>query len=568
MQKNDESVTSCPSSAEKKDKALPGTTSTTLKFYTGSPGVERTEGVIYLYTENQKTSLTEGGCHSEMICILAVPASMTLTYLLRFVAPVEPCLKNIKIIQDGTPNQYMVLLKFKSEEHATDFYSTVNNVAYNSFEPDICRLVYVANVETVKSCDGGSPPVSAWPVSNERCVICHETMDVSVKGIHGILTLLCNHSFHISCMFCWKGMTCPLCRHVLTPEIITNNKCFNCETQQSLWICLTCGQVCCFQNAGGHAYQHYQCYTDHIYCMQLENNQVWDHAGNNYVDHLVQNIDGKLVAIDEHDKGGNAVEDAVEEMSEEPVRNFQDQIFQTRDTVMYSEMNVLEKTFREIGRGAFCRYLRLPRMKVESSRKIEHMQSLYSMVTKKLDFKLAQETSDMQDQQRDQEDWQKKVKDVEVAFRKKDQEISDLQDQLSDQEDWRKRVIDLELELGKKKIDDMHNQLSDKEDCQKRVKDLELELGKKDQEISDMLSDKEDCQKRVKDLELELGKKDQKISDVQDLQRDLMSHIGGEQAVARCSAARQQEIRGGQIGIKPKGSASDKTGKKSRGKKR
>ena len=36
------------------------------------------------------------------------------------------------------------------QEYADDFYTTFNNQPFNSIEPDLCHLVYVAKVETIK----------------------------------------------------------------------------------------------------------------------------------------------------------------------------------------------------------------------------------------------------------------------------------------------------------------------------------------------------------------------------------------------------------------------------------
>ena len=43
------------------------------------------------------------------------------------------------------------------------------------------------------------------------CPVCLERMDESIEGI---LTILCNHSFHDVCLAKWQGdSTCPVCRY-------------------------------------------------------------------------------------------------------------------------------------------------------------------------------------------------------------------------------------------------------------------------------------------------------------------------------------------------------------------
>ena len=61
------------------------------------------------------TSLDPYVPKSEMICILAIPATVSCQDLLQFIAPCRSTMEHIKIIKDGTPNQYMALLKFKCQ---------------------------------------------------------------------------------------------------------------------------------------------------------------------------------------------------------------------------------------------------------------------------------------------------------------------------------------------------------------------------------------------------------------------------------------------------------------------
>jgi len=110
---------------------------------------------------------------------------------------------------------------------ADGFYLEFNGKAYNSFDDTICLVAYVSRVETVKQSDGGGFPISGttdttvWshlvsflalvtysflfsaPGHTElpTCPVCLERMDESVDGL---LTILCNHSFHTSCLIQWS----------------------------------------------------------------------------------------------------------------------------------------------------------------------------------------------------------------------------------------------------------------------------------------------------------------------------------------------------------------------------
>ena len=50
-----------------------------------------------------------------MVCLLAVPCSVTTHDLLQFTAPCYAGILHFRIIRDASPNQYMVLIKFRSQ---------------------------------------------------------------------------------------------------------------------------------------------------------------------------------------------------------------------------------------------------------------------------------------------------------------------------------------------------------------------------------------------------------------------------------------------------------------------
>ncbi|XP_023372635.1 BRCA1-associated protein isoform X2 [Otolemur garnettii] len=224
-----------------------------ISFFSGNPSVEIVHGIMHLYKTNKMTSLKEDVRRSAMLCILTVPATMTSHDLMKFVAPFNEVIEQMKIIRDSTPNQYMVLIKFSEQ--------------------------------------GASLPVMDL-TELPKCTVCLERMDESVNGI---LTTLCNHSFHSQCLQRWDDTTCPVCRYCQTPEPVEENKCFECGVQENLWICLICGHIGCGRYVSRHAYKHFE-ETQHTYAMQLTNHRVWDYAGDNYVHRLVASkTDGKIV---------------------------------------------------------------------------------------------------------------------------------------------------------------------------------------------------------------------------------------------------------------------------------
>lgn len=189
------------------------------------------------------------------------------------------------------------LLKFSNQRSADEFYNSLNGTAYNSFEPDVCNLAYVARVEVIKDSKTCHMPINGF-TELPTCPVCLERMDESVQGI---LTILCNHSFHGKCLDQWYDSSCPVCRYCQTPELLPDNRCVVCgspsTTQDTLWICLVCGHIGCGRYVEGHAYKHFKD-TGHTFAMQLGmNNRVWDYAGDNYVHRLLQNKDGEPVEL-------------------------------------------------------------------------------------------------------------------------------------------------------------------------------------------------------------------------------------------------------------------------------
>ncbi|XP_061603187.1 BRCA1-associated protein isoform X2 [Phyllopteryx taeniolatus] len=262
-----------------------------ISFFSGNPSVEVVHGIMHLYKTDKMTSLTEDVGRSAMVCILTVPAAMTSHDLMKLMAPFNDVMEHMKIIRDSTPNQYMVLIKFSTQADADSFYTACNGRQFNSIEEAVCQLVYVERAEVFKSEEGAGLPVMEL-TELPKCTVCLERMDESVNGI---LTTLCNHSFHSQCLQRWEDASCPVCRYCQTPEPVEENKCFECGVQENLWICLICGHIGCGRYVSRHAYKHFE-ETQHTYAMQLTNHRVWDYAGDNYVHRLVASkTDGKMV---------------------------------------------------------------------------------------------------------------------------------------------------------------------------------------------------------------------------------------------------------------------------------
>ncbi|KAG0291569.1 hypothetical protein BGZ96_005069 [Linnemannia gamsii] len=294
------------------------------------------------------------------VCVLAVPSYLSPGDFLNFVGPVRPNVSHFRIIRDSVPNRFMVLMKFRTKEATAEFYTHYNGKVFSSLEPEICHVVYLKSIEI----RAGSMPPYAFPFLNDdpflqshhslstaatqpetregphhhqqqhgsgnnsllhtehglaelpTCPVCLERMDSSVTGL---LTILCQHTFHCHCLSKWGEGSCPVCRYsqktiTTKPSTATGgvgtgltattdgvsedqNECAICGTTENLWICLICGHIGCGRYQEKHAYHHYY-ETSHLYALELESQRVWDYAGDGYVHRLIQNkADGKLVEL-------------------------------------------------------------------------------------------------------------------------------------------------------------------------------------------------------------------------------------------------------------------------------
>ncbi|KAK7480039.1 hypothetical protein BaRGS_00028676, partial [Batillaria attramentaria] len=286
---------------------------------------------------------------------------------------------------------------------------------------------------------GGSLPMPGL-TELPHCPVCLERMEESVDGV---LTVLCNHSFHMSCLAQWGDTTCPVCRYCQTPEEVPDQRCMECGSQESLWICLICGSVGCGRYVGLHAYRHFQ-ETNHTYAMQLGSNRVWDYAGDNYVHRLAQNkSDGKLVQVDE---GGNVVQ-------EEKLDSITLEYTYLLTTQLESQRRYFEEKIIEATEDANRRVIELEdQLKEERDDKHKMVERLSEVTKEKhvldkkcsqLQGRLSKVLGELQEERdinksllENQQLWQKRVTSLETTVKdlseSKDKEISELRDQLRD----------------------------------------------------------------------------------------------------------------------------------------
>ncbi|XP_060650630.1 BRCA1-associated protein isoform X1 [Drosophila nasuta] len=415
------------------DESKPGATASNfpkeIGYFSGNPIVEVTKGIIHLYKTNERKAIKEAP--SNQLCLLAVPATLNCHDLLNFIAPCHAVIRHVRIVRDGSPNQFMVLLEFRSNEAALEFYKSYNGIAYNSLEPDsLCHAVWVSAVERGEH---GLPPFGHTELPT--CPVCLERMDESVDGV---LTILCNHAFHASCLMKWGDSTCPVCRHVQTPELVEDSVCMECEGIDSLWICLICGHVGCGRYQGGHAAAHFRA-TNHTFAMQLGTSSVWDYAGDNFVHRLFQNkSDGKLVASQtEKDEREDKIDSMQMEFTYlltaqmETQRKYYEDLIERKEQEWQKDKTSASEKTTEIDELQQTQQA-MVKEKQNLERKLAHHGTKLKEMTKQL----AEERELSKAFQTNQSSWHVKYKNLEKQYNEfkhnHDKEVSELQEQLRD----------------------------------------------------------------------------------------------------------------------------------------
>eukprot|EP01130_Rhizamoeba_saxonica_P003514 TRINITY_DN1479_c0_g1_i1.p1 TRINITY_DN1479_c0_g1~~TRINITY_DN1479_c0_g1_i1.p1 ORF type:complete len:491 (-),score=112.46 TRINITY_DN1479_c0_g1_i1:53-1525(-) len=265
-----------------------------IYFMMGNPSVESINACLYLYNEmDADVSLTEGGT-SRVVLAYGIPTFMSIYEFVQFIGTSSKHLSHIRILSEGqTRKQYMILLKFHSLTHAVELFSTLNGKNFTSLSKEVCYIGFVRKVKFLRKNN-----FSLFPTQDEsdeadaNCTICLEKLSFSSDPL---LTILCGHSFHSSCLLEWKDENkCPICRYRQFPTGDLST-CYKCGTEENVWVCLICGYVGCSRYQKKHSIQHYH-ETKHTYALEVETQKVWDYASEGYVHRLIQNeIDQKLV---------------------------------------------------------------------------------------------------------------------------------------------------------------------------------------------------------------------------------------------------------------------------------
>ncbi|XP_012570182.1 BRAP2 RING ZnF UBP domain-containing protein 2 isoform X2 [Cicer arietinum] len=282
------------SEAEEEKQSESCSFSTSLfNFSSGNPRIEETRGLMHVFPEDTPSSLPVG--RKPLACVVGVPNHMTYADFCQFCGSFIHHILEMRIVRmDFMEDRYSVLIRF-DQQHSTDaFYNHYNGRRFSSLEDEMCRVVFTLDVQYTGSIEHAQPS-NATSTEQPTCPVCLERLDQDTSGI---LTTICNHSFHSSCISKWADSSCPVCRYC--QQQAEKSICFVCQTTENLWICVICGFVGCGRYKGGHAIIHWK-ETQHCYSLEVETKRVWDYVGDNYVHRLIQSkTDGKLVELNAH----------------------------------------------------------------------------------------------------------------------------------------------------------------------------------------------------------------------------------------------------------------------------
>ncbi|KAG5245510.1 BRCA1-associated protein [Salix suchowensis] len=400
-------------------------------FSSGNPRIEETRGIMHLFSNKAVSDLPVG--RKPLVAVVGVPNHMTYADFCQFCASFIHHILEMRIVRlDGMEDRYSILIRFDTQDSTDKFYLHFNGRQFNSLEEEVCRVLFTVDVQFT-GYSGSLEHNQQSPTSTTEqpsCPVCLERLD---QDMGGILTTICNHSFHCSCISKWTDSSCPVCRYC--QQLPEKSICFVCQTSENLWICVLCGFVGCGRYKGGHAILHWK-ETQHCYSLELDTQRVWDYVGDNYVHRLIQSkTDGKLVELNSHcvhaydgcECADSGVSEALLESKVEAIVNEYNELLATQleNQKLYFETlleEVKEETEREISEA----------VKKAIAQKLQKLQAKLDRCMKEKKF-----LDDLNENLvKNQEIWEAKISKIEerekMALKMKDDKIQVLEEQLRD----------------------------------------------------------------------------------------------------------------------------------------
>lgn len=264
-----------------------------------------------------------GPVNGTTLILESIPGLMSPADLCMFLQPLWGSIRHVRPLRLKTErNNYVAVVQVNTVEDATTCENALAGKPFlRGLVQNTCNIQEVLHIEFDGANDNDVkqfPSEYIFPVENtelQACPVCLEPMATDAPGVP-LVTTLCCHTMHASCLAKWDHNRCPVCRHTheLTPEAST---CMNCDYRDDLWMCVICAYVGCGVYKKKHAHQHFA-ETQHPFAMNLEDcvfwtgetlkaGSVWDYVSERFVTRLITSDDGKIVEVSpDEERNGEA----------------------------------------------------------------------------------------------------------------------------------------------------------------------------------------------------------------------------------------------------------------------
>ncbi|KAG6767117.1 hypothetical protein POTOM_028296 [Populus tomentosa] len=179
-----------------------------LPFSSGNPRIEETRGVMHLFSNDAVSDLPVR--RKPLVAVIGVPNHMTYADFCQFCASFIHHILEMRIVRlDRMEDQYSILIRFDTQDSTDKFYLHFNGRQYNSLEEEVCQVLFTVDVQFTGYSGSleHSQPSTTSTAEQPSCPVCLERLD---QDMGGILTTICNHSFHCSCISKWTDSSCPV----------------------------------------------------------------------------------------------------------------------------------------------------------------------------------------------------------------------------------------------------------------------------------------------------------------------------------------------------------------------
>ncbi|PRP89734.1 putative brca1-associated protein [Planoprotostelium fungivorum] len=218
----------------------------------------------------------------KIYCILNVPSSITVQEFVKLTRIGSAAV--VALRHTRTSQTYVILTRFAHRESAIEFHKRVNGMDWSTFsspsspptKANLCMVLDIKRVTLTRRDESDYTTFPADVTLLPPCANCLRRLDESIvdgqpsdsSHASNLASSTTNESDCTVCRVCTGG--------------VERHHCSDCETVESLWICMICEKIGCGRYVRYHAGAHYN-RTHHRYAMDIETMRIWDYIGDRYV---------------------------------------------------------------------------------------------------------------------------------------------------------------------------------------------------------------------------------------------------------------------------------------------